>query len=309
MPIKGLTTQRKASFPQIGILRKGAKKPATGNAPGADLHYFRFVSDDKAAVAAFRAEAGDEPEEVNIRMPFATTNECFAAWKEDWVASSLKHRCDGETCVIWLTKEGKYSQEPIPCPGGCKQVGRLKVVIPSFMRLAYVTVLTTSIWDIVNIHENLLALEDERGDLRGIPLVLRRKYREISTPSGKDGRRARRSKSLITIEAHPEWVKLQLMAQDRAALPSAPEPLLLTGEQEALAEKEDDFEGFTDPGYEAAEEVEVEMVSEPALGATQEEFIEIAKERGISSRDYAPFARRAAIGEITWEKAIAELPK
>lgn len=223
MAIKGLT-DKAASFPQLGIIRKGAKKP-DANRPGQDLHYFRFVTDDLIASKGFHDVFGAEPEEVNILLPFATVEENFQAWKEDWVKSSLKHRCDGETCVLHL-QNGRYSQEPIPCPGGCKQVGRLKVVIPAFQRLAYVTVLTTSIWDIINIHENLSALEAIRGDLRGIPLILRRKFREISTPSGKDGQRARRAKSLITIEANPEWVKLELVAQQQKALPTI-QPLQL----------------------------------------------------------------------------------
>ncbi len=45
------------------------------------------------------------------------------------------------------------------------------------------------------------------------------------------------------------------------------------------------------------------------MDATQEEFIEVAREHGISSRDYAPIAKRAAQGEITWTAAIAALPK
>lgn len=69
-----------------------------------------------------------------------------------------------------------------------------------------------------------------------------------------------------------------------------------------------DYDMPTDNQIAGRFDVAEEAIS-PASRATQEEFLEIAKERGISSRDYAPFARRAAIGEITWERAIAELPK
>ena len=48
MPIIGLT-DRPASFPQIGILRKGAPKPERG--PGRDLKHFRFDTDDTDAAA------------------------------------------------------------------------------------------------------------------------------------------------------------------------------------------------------------------------------------------------------------------
>lgn len=265
MPIQGLTVNRQASFPQLGILRKGAKKTAA-NKPGQDLHYFRFVTDDKSAESVFFEKYGAEPEEINILLPYPTVDQNFQAWKEDWAASSLRHRCDGETCVLHLTQSGKYSHEPIPCPGGCKQVGRLQVVVPAFQRLAYVTVLTTSIWDIINIYENLSALQAIRGDLRGVPLILRRKFREISTPAG-DGRRARRAKSLITIEANPEWVALELAAQQQKALPGQAAPLALESAPlhvESGFVEEDDVDVFIgeNPGSDDDDEA-IEAVAEP----------------------------------------------
>lgn len=224
MPIVGLTG-RGASFPEIGQLRKGAEKPKEGNKPGKDLDHFRFDSADPGAVAAFKAAFGDTPSEVEVLVPYPTTDENFDAWREEWAASSLKHRCDGVTCVRWLTPKGTYSDEPKPCPGGCKQSGRLKVIVPALQRFAYVTVMTTSIWDILTIHQNLTALEMMRGSLQGIPLILRRVEREISTP--RDGKRVRTKKWLITIEAKPSWVRLQLAAQQQAALPVFNEPLML----------------------------------------------------------------------------------
>jgi hypothetical protein len=100
MPIKGLT-DRNAGFPQIGVLRKGAPKAEKG--PGRDLEHFRFDADDREAAAAFAAIYGDEPRTVRVYVPYATTDENFEAWREDWIASSLKHRCDGQNCVRWLT--------------------------------------------------------------------------------------------------------------------------------------------------------------------------------------------------------------
>ena len=232
-------TDRPASFPQIGTLRKGAPKPENSNKPGADLKYFRFDCDDGEAAGLFAETYGPEPVAIRVYVPFKTTDENFDAWREEWTASSLKHRCDGQTCVRWLTPQGTYSAEPKPCPGNCKQVGRLQVIIPELKRMAFVTVLTTSIHDILEIHSNLLALESARGDLRGIPLILKRAPREISTPSGSNGQRARREKWLITIEAQPQWVELQLTAQERAALPQAA-PL-------ALPEWEGDEEEVEDP--------------------------------------------------------------
>lgn len=226
MAIKGLT-DRQATFPQVGVLRKGAVKPDKG--PGRDLNHFRFDSDDADAVRVFNECYGDEPRQIFAYVPYRTTAENFEAWKEDWVASSLKHRCDGETMVRWLTPQGTYSTEARPCPGGCKQVGRLKIIVPQLKRLAFVTVLTTSIHDIIEINSNLQALEAARGDLRGIPLIIRRAPREISTP-GPDGKRVRREKWLISVEAQPQWVEQQLQVAAAAAMPS-----LATSQAPALA--------------------------------------------------------------------------
>lgn len=220
MPIIGLT-DRTASFPRIGELRKGAEKPKTGNRPGADLKYFRFTSKNDEALESFNRAYPSEPNAINVFLPFNTTDENFEAWQEEWGAGSLKHRCDGKTAVRWQTPQGTYSHDPIPCPGGCKQVGRLKVIIPELGRLAYVVVLTTSIHDIMEIHANLSAYEALRDGLQGIPFILSRVPRMISTPSGKDGKRARREKWLIHIEAAPAWVNAQLSVMQRKALPSA----------------------------------------------------------------------------------------
>jgi hypothetical protein len=216
-PIKRL--EQEADFPRIGELRKGAPKP-NDKQPGRDLgEHFRFTSNDAAVLAAFRAVYGDEPASVRVFLPFRTANENLSAWQEELVAGGLVHRCDGETCVLWLDKKtGKYHHEPKPCPGGCKQVGRLSVVIPELRRLAYVTVLTTSIHDIINLTKHLRAYEGLRGDLRGIPFVLYRTKSKIPTP-GTDGKRTRREKWLLAIMPQPQWVDLQLTAQEVAAMP------------------------------------------------------------------------------------------
>lgn len=242
MAIKGLT-DRGASFPQIGTLRKGAPKPEKG--PGRDLKHFRFDSDDADATERFHLVYGDEPTSVRVFLPFRTAAENFEAWQEHWTAGALQHRCDGETCVLWLTPRHTYSQDARPCPhlnvarderDRCKPAGRLKVIIPELRRLAYVTVLTSSIHDIMELSAQIEALEAFRGDLRGIPLILRRQPREISTPSGTDGKRRRMEKWLLSIEAAPTWVDLQLQAQEQAALPApmkllpAPSANSLTGE-------------------------------------------------------------------------------
>ena len=104
-------------------------------------------------------------------------------------------------------------------------MGRLSVIIPQLARLAYVTVETHSVWDIISLTENLQAAQVLRGDLRGIPFILSRREREISTPTG-DGGRARRKKSLLFIEPDPSWVQRQLEVMRVAALPQVDQPLL-----------------------------------------------------------------------------------
>lgn len=294
MAIKGLT-DRGPQFPELGVLRKGAKK-VQENKPGADLDYFRFDTKDQDALEAFNDEFGDQPREIEIKLPFATTDENFEAWKEEYSAGGLKHRCDGETCTQWLDKKtGKYRFDPITCPGGCKQTGRLKVIIPALERFAFVTVTTTSIWDIIEIHRNLTALEMLRGSLRGIPMILCRRQREISTPSD-GGKRARRKKWLLSVEAAPEWVKLELKAQHQAALPPVTEPLMLgPGETDDDEDLEPDAHGplglepepapEAEPGDHETEE-EVEMIT-PDQQSTLRSIIVQLRQLGVTNEKLA----------------------
>lgn len=247
MPIIGLT-DKTPELPRIGILRKGGKK-VRENAPGPDLDYFRFVADDDAAADAFLSAYGPQPREVNVFLPFPTVKGNWEAWKEDWKASALQHRCDGVTCVLWLTPRGTYSTEPRPCPGNCKQVGRLKVVIPELARYAIVTVLTTGKWDVMNLDASLKALDQIKSSptLQGIPLVVRRVEREISTPR-PDGKRARAKKWLLQIEAAPRWVALQLQAAERQALPAGPQLALNAAPDVIESDDDDDAEiGTVEP--------------------------------------------------------------
>jgi hypothetical protein len=93
------------------------------------------------------------------------------------------------------------------------------VWVPELQRAGVILVTTTSIHDIIELNGNLEAAQALRGDLRGIPFILRRSPRKISTPNG-DGKRRRMEKWLLSIEPAPDWVRLQLAAAQRAALPS-----------------------------------------------------------------------------------------
>lgn len=273
MPIKNLT-DRPPQFPRIGILRKGSPKQKGKNGReiyGKDLEGFRFDTEDAEALNAFTQAYGDEPRQVNMFLPYATTEENFQTWQEAWSASSLQHRCDGETCTAWLDKKtGKYRRDPIPCPGDCKPVGRLLVIIPELRRMAYVQVETHSVNDIIEIQQNLLALEQSRGTLRGIPMVLSRRPREISTPRD-NGQRARVTKWLLHVEAAPRWVDLQLAAEERQALPQSTLRALPQPTVRALPAASFDpgtGEIFDDDEMPEQEEVPVQPAKQPATRQT-----------------------------------------
>lgn len=232
MAILGLT-DRGAAFPRLGILRKGAAKP-NENRPGADLKdHFRFECEDRDALATFAAAYGDRPNHIRVMFYYPTAAENFETWQEHHSAGALKHRCDGRTCVLTLQPDGTYSHEPVPCPSIelkrqnpqidkkhlCRPVGRLKAIIPELQRMAYVLIPTTSINDIVELQANLEAAQALRGDLRGIPFVLSRRPRKVSTPRD-GGQRARTEKWLLSVEPEPQWVRLQLTSMQHHALPS-----------------------------------------------------------------------------------------
>ena len=242
MPIKHLQLDRPAAFPCIGKLRKGGEKQTNAKGKevmGRDLDHFRFTTDDVDAATAFGAYYGAEPKAINVFLPFATADENFAAWMEEYRAGGLVRRCDGETCVFSRDAKGVAITLPTPCahPCGCKQVGRLTVIIPELVRMAYVMVETHSVYDIIQLTENLQAAQAMRGDLRGIPFILSRREREISTPTG-DGGRARRKKSLLFIEPDPSWVARQLESMRIAALPQIDAPLLAAPQPRLLVDRQ-----------------------------------------------------------------------
>ncbi len=262
MPILRLQADRQAQFPCIGKLRKGAPKSKNANGKevmGKDLTHFRFDSDDTEAMQAFTAYYGSEPNQISVYMPYQTVEQNFTAWLEEYRAGGLVRRCDGEQQAFHRDAKGNADLKPIACERlcnrkcGCKEVGRLAVIVPELARLAYVLVETHSVYDIIQLTENLQAAQALRGDLRGIPFILSRREREISMPSGEDGKRVRRAKWLLFIEPDPAWVRLQLESTRLAALPLVDMPstvnvppqysrALLIDSQAGPTEEEDDEE-------------------------------------------------------------------
>lgn len=241
MPIKGLTDQP-MQFVEIGQLRKGA--PKKKDRPGEDLTYFRatFLEGEDQAAEMFHGSYGEEPQEINIRLPFNTVKENFDAWQEAYVQGGLIHRCDGEyvqyevdpgTGSVLVMNGLDANNQKVKCDGSadCKPTGRLKVIVPELCRLAFMTALTTSIWDILNISCQLEAIRHvNEGQLQRVPLVLKRRPKDISTPSGSGGKRARRIMWLLNIEADPKWVEKQVLELSTTEIrplalpPGMPEP-------------------------------------------------------------------------------------
>ncbi len=280
MPIKGLT-DRGLALPEIGQIRKGAKKEP--NKPGADLTYFRveFDEQEKKATAAFQSVYGDKPSWIRVILPFNEIDRMWDAWYEAHTAGRMVARSDGEFITYqlddksdiivknWLDAQGRKVPHPADGIAGhdqkgnpvkFKQIGRLKVIVPELSRAAYLTVITSSIHDIGNISDQLAAFKElNNGQLAGIPFILRRRPKAISTPSG-EGTRVRRKKWLISIEADPEWVKAKLGALQVAALPDFEANLLPAGDISDDIETEfdeDEFDNQETPN----EEQSIELVN------------------------------------------------
>jgi hypothetical protein len=93
------------------------------------------------------------------------------------------------------------------------------VMVPELRRLAYIVVTTTSIHDMLTIGSSLRAIYLVAGKLNGIPMVLSRRLRSISTPDhAAPEKRVRRQKWLLNIEVDHRWAQSQLNAIERRAL-------------------------------------------------------------------------------------------
>ena len=286
MPIRGLT-DRPASFPEIGSVRKGA--PKEPNRPGADLKYFRVEFDEREQAAAkiFSVSYPAQPTELNIWFPFNDIDRNFDAWREAYVAGALIHRCDGERVLYALNPQtgerlvvdGK-PETPCDRKSGCRPTGRMKVMITELQRLAYLVVHTTSLHDILNLSRQLNALAGINGGrLAGIPLKLKRRPVDISTPSGENGKRARRSKWLLSVEADPEWVAAKMNEMRRLATPEGIELPAL--EPPAVIESESEPEEIEEGEY---TEPSTETIA-PLPNLTWDEAVSETKKIGLTVAD------------------------
>jgi len=217
MPIKGLTTNLTPQFPILGKIRKGGAKQ--NNRFGQDLEHFRFDCNNNIQLQAFlESHYGAEPNNITVQLPFQTVEDNFPCWMEEYNNSGLTKQCDGETIHLHLNEATQqYSKSPISCQFAngckCKQVGRLKVVLPKIIdlgRIGYFLLETHSKHDIIEINQFLLAIYNSFGSVSGIPMILSRYKREVSTPyQAKDGtvKRTKSIKNLVRLSLHPEVVK------------------------------------------------------------------------------------------------------
>ncbi len=228
MGIIGLSTQTGA-LPRIGELRKGAPRDAAGAGVGQDLDHFRFTSVNPELVQRFLQVYGPEPRSIEVRLPYATVAANWDCWMKSYASGVLKRQCDGETCVQRLEMvRGVNTQmrNPVPClctslglpekhPDRCEQSGKLTMLLPALGHMGAVTLTTGSFWDISGLSANLQWIMENVGTVRGIPLVLARREREISVPVGK-GRQLKTS-WLLALELAPRVVEQQIAALETRA--------------------------------------------------------------------------------------------
>lgn len=235
MPIKQLTDNHQygRGLPRIGTLYKGDEKPEDGKRPGKDLDHFRFEPEPQFEwVTEFWRELyADQPTEFAPVFLFgATADEVFETWMEEWSASGLQHRCDGETQYQRFDKAiGEYSSARVKCEAPacqCKRTGRLRLMFPDFIEasgvLGYVAITTHSIHDILTLHRYLSDVAQIYGKLEGVPFVFGRAKREVSAPKPKEpGTRIKTTRSLLYVHVLPDFTREHL-ARRVAALDDTP---------------------------------------------------------------------------------------
>lgn len=342
MPIKGLS-DRDERFPEIGQIRKGSKKDANTGAMGRDLTYFRVEFDEREteAIATFNKLYGDKPTQLPVMLAFNEVDKVWDAWLEAYTAGRLVARSDGEKYLYrvdtktgevltgkdkvipyvegeiigtWTTNSGKNAGKVNEIK--CKPVGRLRVVLPDLGRLAYLTVMTTSIHDIMNLSSQIQALAMfNNGTIAGIPLILKRSPKEISCPK-PDGSRARYSKWMLSIEADPEWVQKSLTVVKALSLPAGataylPEPvknMVETQSQEQdFADQDDDDDDSDIPGVnEEIQDGQFENVEQPETAPEKTEKTPI--DNNGHTRPYEPIVLQHKYIDLVhyFEKKIEE---
>lgn len=234
------------SMPFLGKLKKGDEKSASGF--GKDLDDFRFHTTDLEAAMMFAQNYGNAKRPADQRLPimvggkvnpqllranyievyFAgrTPDDVYMSCQEAHTASAIQHRCDGEFCTLIRDPRTGVITTPeygtVPCPGGCKQVAKVKLILKELRRAAYVVLETHSTWDIMTLQNNIDAAYNEYGALDGgRTFLLYRKPTDITYTDKATGKSRRITKSLLNLEATQELLRIQMLVMHHNLLATA----------------------------------------------------------------------------------------
>lgn len=215
------TTERSPRVQPLGKVFKGAEK--TGNRPGANLDYFRFVPH---GVMSDRLQEiwdqfyGEKPKEINIFFKHDNIDQLIDDWYSEFATGGLlKVKCDGETITEWRDDRGTYHLDrPKPCrnpnsPKGCdkcKASALIKFGMPEFRYMGYsgnIEISTTSINDIVFLKAQLAEIAAELAlcgaSLKYAPLILSRSPRMITKTTAN--KQFRGEENLLYLSIDPNY--------------------------------------------------------------------------------------------------------
>lgn len=256
MPIAGLT-DRGLAFPQIGVIRKGAPKGEKSPGRDLTYFRVEFDASRPDLKEKFESYYGPQPRRLNVVFPFNDFDRQVSIWYEAynkgrmvaragtvagldparnyylfkadprtgevlakdgyWLSSGEPAEYDKSTPEYTMTytgKDGKTRQLPVYC----KPITRVKLVIRELRELAYFLLRSSSIYDAINISEQLLALWELTGHRwAGVPLIVERKPVQIMCPD-ENGNRTYREKWLVQFQADPLWSEQKLLGMNAEAL-------------------------------------------------------------------------------------------
>lgn len=275
MPIVGIT-DRAGMFMEIGRIRKGEEKSA--NAPGKNLDHFRVVfrKDEKEAMDVFFATYGETPRQINVRLAYPDVARNWDAYYEahakgGMIAQATGDRVDGGVWRYYydsesgqvhikdyiprdeigeqLVVDGPRLDKPIATGGKpvfLKMAGKLKVVIPELGRVGHMTLVTTSIYDIAAISQELQGYADEarlvNSTLCNIPFVLLRREEMITKKI--DDKKVKAADWMVHIIPSGEWTHLAMITWKRLSLED-----IVEGETRILPAPKDQEENWDEEEF------------------------------------------------------------
>lgn len=203
--IPGITTTTR--LPRLGKIRLGEKRTSKNGAeyPAATDH---FVFDDDVPELA-RAYGENCRELYPVMLPHDDEEVWFPTSRSAYGKSGLYCRCsDGETAtrvfvpsdaqsVAYLQSVGEVVKEnemfDMPCPGEdcpymqskkCKNMGRLRIILPNVPRFGVYEIVTSSYNGIVNVLNVARAVKGMIGRVAGVPFALKLEPIQVQ-PDGK----------------------------------------------------------------------------------------------------------------------------